>query len=63
MTGLTPYLSFPGTARQALTFYQAVFGGELVLNTLADFNRDRRTGRRRCPRHVAGRGRTFRVGR
>ena len=22
MTGLTPYLSFPGTARQALTFYQ-----------------------------------------
>lgn len=40
MTGLTPYLSFPGTARRALTFYQQVFGGELVLNTLADFGRD-----------------------
>lgn len=40
MTGLTPYLSFPGTAREALTFYQGVFGGELVLNTLADFGRD-----------------------
>ena len=40
MTGLTPYLSFPGTARQALTFYREVFGGELVLNTLADFGRD-----------------------
>jgi PhnB protein len=40
MTSLTPYLSFPGTARQALTFYQEVFGGELVLNTLADFGRD-----------------------
>ena len=40
MTGLTPYLSFPGTARQALSFYQDVFGGELVLNTLADFGRD-----------------------
>lgn len=40
MTRLTPYLSFPGTARQALTFYQEVFGGELVLNTLADFGRD-----------------------
>ena len=40
MTGLTPYLSFPGTARQALTFYRHVFGGELVLNTLADFGRD-----------------------
>ena len=40
MTGLKPYLSFPGTARQALSFYQDVFGGELVLNTLADFGRD-----------------------
>lgn len=39
MTGLTPHLSFPGTARQALTFYQGVFGGEPVLNTLADFGR------------------------
>ncbi len=36
----TPYLSFPGTARAALTFYQEVFGGEVVLNTLADFGRD-----------------------
>src|SRR4029079_6770942 len=41
VTGLTPYLSFLGTARQALTFYQEVFGGELVLNTLADFGRAR----------------------
>jgi len=39
MTAPTPYLSFPGTARRALTFYQEVFGGELVLNTLADFGR------------------------
>ena len=39
MTGLTPYLSFPGNARQAMTFYHGVFGGELVLNTLADFGR------------------------
>ena len=40
MTGVTPYLSLPGTARQALTFYQGVFGGELELHTLADFGRD-----------------------
>lgn len=40
MTGLAPYLSLPGTARQALTFYQEVFGGTLVINTLADFGRD-----------------------
>lgn len=40
VTGPTPYLTFDGTARQALTFYQGVFGGELVLNTLAEFGRD-----------------------
>ena len=40
MSGLTPYLTFPGTAQQALTFYRDVFGGELTLHTLADFGRD-----------------------
>lgn len=39
MTGLTPYLHFPGSARDALAFYQSVFGGELVLNTYSDFQR------------------------
>jgi len=34
---LNPYLNFNGTARQALQFYQSVFGGELNLNTFADF--------------------------
>jgi len=34
---LNPYLNFNGTARQALQFYQSVFGGELDLNTFADF--------------------------
>lgn len=40
MTGLTPYLHFPGTARAALSFYRDVFGGELVLHSYADFGRD-----------------------
>lgn len=40
MTGLTPYLSFDGTAREALTFYRDVFGGELVLHTYSEFGRD-----------------------
>lgn len=40
MTGLTPYLSFDGTAREALEFYHDVFGGELFLNTYGDFARD-----------------------
>lgn len=34
---LNPYLSFDGNARQAMEFYQSVFGGELVLNTYAEF--------------------------
>jgi PhnB protein len=33
---LNPYLNFNGNARQALQFYQSVFGGELNLNTFAD---------------------------
>lgn len=40
MSGLVPYVSFPGTARNALSFYRDVFGGELVLHTFADFSRD-----------------------
>lgn len=35
----TPYISFPGTAREALTFYGDVFGGEVRLHTLAELNR------------------------
>lgn len=40
MTRLTPYLSLPGTARQALTFYRDVFGGDLVLHTFGDIGRE-----------------------
>lgn len=39
MTGLVPYLFFPGNAQEALEFYQTVFGGELVLYTYADAER------------------------
>lgn len=39
MTAMSLYLWFPGNAREALTFYQDVFGGELVLHTLADMHR------------------------
>jgi PhnB protein len=34
---LNPYLNFNGNARQALEFYQSVFGGTLTVNTFADF--------------------------
>ncbi len=39
MTGLTPYIHFPGTAREALTFYAKVFGGQAQLHSFADFGR------------------------
>ena len=34
---LNPYLNFNGNARQALEFYNSVFGGNLNVSTLADF--------------------------
>jgi PhnB protein len=33
---LTPYLSFGDQARQALEFYQQVFGGELTISTFGE---------------------------
>ena len=39
MSELSPYVHLPGTAREALTFYGEVFGGEVRLNTYADFGR------------------------
>lgn len=34
---LNPYLSFKDNARQAMEFYQQVFGGKLSINTFKDF--------------------------
>jgi PhnB protein len=34
---LNPYLSFDGNARQAMEFYQGVFGGTLNINTFGEF--------------------------
>lgn len=33
---LNPYISFDGNARQAMTFYERVFGGTLTLNTFGE---------------------------
>lgn len=35
---LNPYISFDGNARQAMEFYQTVFGGELNLTTFGQFD-------------------------
>ena len=34
---LNPYISFADEARQAMEFYQSVFGGELQLHTFGEF--------------------------
>lgn len=39
MTGITPYLLFPGIAEEALEFYRSVFGGAIELHTFGDFGR------------------------
>jgi len=36
-TVLNPYLGFRDNARQAMEFYQSVFGGELTLSTFGEF--------------------------
>lgn len=37
MALLNPYLNFRGNAREAMEFYQSVFGGELDVSTFRDF--------------------------
>ena len=34
---LNPYISFRDNAREAMTFYQEVFGGDLDMNTFGDY--------------------------
>ena len=38
MTTLNPYLGFRDNARDAMTFYQSVFGGELTMSTFGEFH-------------------------
>ena len=37
VTRLNPYLSFRDNAREAMEFYQSVFGGELTVSTFGEF--------------------------
>ncbi|MET8437937.1 VOC family protein [Streptomyces sp900116325] len=36
---VTPYLNFGGNAREAMEFYQSIFGGTLHITTFADLRR------------------------
>src|SRR5206468_10686617 len=35
---LNPYLNFRGNAREAMEFYEGVFGGKLNVSTFADYH-------------------------
>ncbi len=37
---MNAHIAFPGNAREALTFYQAVFGGEIHFHTVGDRQHD-----------------------
>jgi PhnB protein len=37
-TRLNPYIGFKDNAREAMEFYKTVFGGNLVMNTFAEFH-------------------------
>jgi PhnB protein len=40
VTRLNPYLNFRDNARQAMEFYQSVFGGELNMSTFGEYQAD-----------------------
>jgi PhnB protein len=39
-TRLNPYITFDGNARQAMEYYEQVFGGTLRLNTFGEYGAD-----------------------
>jgi len=34
---MSPYLNFPGNTREAMTYYQGIFGGELTISSFSDY--------------------------
>ncbi|RLV56098.1 VOC family protein [Aeromicrobium phragmitis] len=52
-TALNPYLHFDGTAREAMDFYQSVFGGQLDTSTYADFGQGEAGNDRLIHSHLA----------
>ena len=37
-TRLNPYISFPGNAREAMEFYEGIFGGTLTVATFGEYD-------------------------
>ena len=54
---LNPYLTFHGTAREAMTFYQQVLGGDLTISTFGEYGPEGEGSRRRHARPARDAGR------
>ncbi|MFA6300402.1 MAG: VOC family protein [Nocardioides sp.] len=52
-TQLNPYLHFEGDARDAITFYQSVFGGDLALMTFGELGLEGDQADRLAHSHLA----------
>ncbi|GAA4692430.1 VOC family protein [Nocardioides conyzicola] len=55
---VTPYLNFPGNAREAMEFYQSIFGGELDITSFADIGRAADPSQEKLVAHSMLRGAT-----
>ena len=43
-TRLNPYIGFAGNAKEAMEFYNGVFGGKLTMNTFGEFGAPNEAG-------------------
>jgi PhnB protein len=55
---VTPYLNFGGNAREAMEFYQSIFGGVLDIRTFADLHKAEHAGQENLVAHSMLRGAT-----
>ncbi len=55
---VTPYLNFGGDAREAMEFYQSIFGGTLDITTFADLHRAQDAGQANLIAHSMLKGTT-----
>ncbi|GAA3580463.1 VOC family protein [Kribbella ginsengisoli] len=55
---VTPYLNFGGNAREAMEFYQSIFGGELEIRTFGDLRAAQDSGQEKLVAHAMLKGDT-----
>ena len=55
---VSPYLNFAGNAREAMVFYQSIFGGTLDITTFGDLGREQDAGQENLVAHAMLKGAT-----